>query len=215
MIEVNIASGQLDQIPFLAWVSRTAARSHLPKGGFDLFVDGTDDECLRFIEALFTTDTRSWARYEKFLVAEADGLPVGALTGFFVDEVDGSVLGAAAREAALKLAWTEEEVTEGWRRCGSAALLTMNRSPGAWIVEAVAVRPEYRRMGIVDRLISGILERGKERGASEAEISVAIGNEPAQRAYEKAGFAVVQEAIHPLFEVAYGCPGMRLMRRDL
>jgi RimJ/RimL family protein N-acetyltransferase len=53
------------------------------------------------------------------------------------------------------------------------------------------------------------------RGATIGEISVFIGNDAAQRAYEKAGFEVIGEKRHPEFEAVYKCPGARMLRRAL
>jgi ribosomal protein S18 acetylase RimI-like enzyme len=70
-------------------------------------------------------------------------------------------------------------------------------------------------MGILTRLMSSILERGRGRGATTAEISVLIGNDSAQRAYEKAGFVVAAEARDADYEATFGCPGVRLLRMAL
>ena len=87
--------------------------------------------------------------------------------------------------------------------------------PGAWIIEDVATRPEFRRQGLVDTLMQEIMERGRKRGATVSDISVFIGNDSAQRAYEKAGYAVVEERRHPEFEAVYKTPGVRTLRRSL
>ena len=50
---------------------------------------------------------------------------------------------------------------------------------------------------------------------STAQIGVFIGNEPARRAYLKAGFEVVGEKRDPDFEAAMGCPGAEVLLRDL
>jgi ribosomal protein S18 acetylase RimI-like enzyme len=42
-----------------------------------------------------------------------------------------------------------------------------------------------------------------------------IGNTPAQKAYEKHGFKVVDEKRHPAFEEEIGSPGMVRLLRDL
>jgi ribosomal protein S18 acetylase RimI-like enzyme len=42
-----------------------------------------------------------------------------------------------------------------------------------------------------------------------------IGNFPAQRAYEKHGFKVIDEKRHPDFEAEIGSPGMMRLLRDL
>jgi ribosomal protein S18 acetylase RimI-like enzyme len=82
-------------------------------------------------------------------------------------------------------------------------------------VENVATLPEFRRQGLVDRLMERILARGRERGATTADISVFIGNDAAQLAYEKHGFAAVAEKRHPEFEAVYLTPGTRTLRRGL
>ena len=62
-------------------------------------------------------------------------------------------------------------------------------------------RAEYSLGAHVDR----------ERGLATAQISCLIGNHAAQRAYEKAGFAVVEELRHAEFEAALGAPGFSRM----
>ncbi len=41
-------------------------------------------------------------------------------------------------------------------------------APGAWIVENVATLPEFRRRGLVDRLVEEMLERGRRRSGPAA-----------------------------------------------
>jgi ribosomal protein S18 acetylase RimI-like enzyme len=60
-------------------------------------------------------------------------------------------------------------------------------------------------------LLREVLARGRARGHEVLQIGVLIGNHPAQRAYEGAGFRVVDEKRHPDFEAALGCPGIRRM----
>lgn len=64
-------------------------------------------------------------------------------------------------------------------------------------------------------MLEAILEIGHKEGASVAEITVFIGNDSAQLAYEKAGFVVVDEQRHPDYQAVIGCPGERLLRRAI
>ena len=59
------------------------------------------------------------------------------------------------------------------------------------------------------------MERGRKRGATVSDIGVFIGNDSAQRAYEKAGYVVVEELTNPEFEAVYKTPGVRTLRRAL
>ena len=182
---------------------------------WDLFVDGSEEECLRFLEALAGTKTQHWEHYANFIVAEEDGTPVSALCGYFEAECGGPALGQGIQEASQTLGRSDEENAAGWQRAGSIAHCAPEHAPGAWIVENVATLPEFRRRGLVDRLLGEILEKGRTAGASVADVGVLIGNDSAQRAYEKAEFVVVDEKRHPEFEAVYNCPGIRLLRRPL
>jgi len=214
-LDVKLVEARQDHVAFLAWVMLTAFRSHLERGMWDFFVGGTDDEGLRFLEALAVTETRHWGHYSNFIVAEVDGKPGSALCGYFDADCGGPAFVRGVTEASRAIGRTEEDNRAGWQRADSIAHCHIERAEGAWIVENVATLPELRRRGLVDHLLSEILERGRRRGAAVAEIGVFIGNDPAQRAYEKAGFVVVGEKCHPDFEAVYKCPGARLLRRSL
>jgi translation initiation factor 4G len=201
--------------PFIAWVTLTAFRSHLERGFWDFMLDGDEAYKLRYLEALTTTEQLHWVHYSTFIVAEVDGRPASALCGYVDEELGGPTLRFAGIEANEKNARTEEAAAAGFERAKSIMNVLPEHPPGAWIVENVATLPEFRRRGLVDRLMEGIVARGRQRGATTADISVFIGNDPAQRAYEKHGFAVVAEKRHPEFEAVYRTPGTRTLRRAL
>ena len=70
-------------------------------------------------------------------------------------------------------------------------------------------------MGVISRLLEAVLGKGRQQGFKLAQVSFYIGNTPAQRAYEKAGFKVVDEKRHPDFETLIGCPGITRLLREL
>ena len=100
-------------------------------------------------------------------------------------------------------------------RLGPFMTVTPEHPPGAWIVENVATLPEFRRRGLVVRLMDAMLERARSRGAQLADIGVFIGNDPAQLAYEKSGFTAASEKRNAELERTWGSPGIRLLRRAL
>ncbi len=211
----RIRNARVEDAEFVAWVMLTAFRSHLERGLWDLVVGGTDQEVLRYLVALATTSQPHWAHHSPFIVAEVDGEPAAALCGYFEAELGMDALVKAMPDVEAAVGRTPAEVAAGAQRSGSIVHVAPEHIPRAWIVENVATRPEFRRRGLVDQLISEILERGRQLGAPVAEIGVMIGNDSAQRAYEKAGFVVVGEKRHPDFEAAYRSPGIRALRRDL
>ncbi len=210
--DVKIIDAREEHVPFIAWVQLMAFRSHLEKSMWDFFIDGSEENTLRFLEALATTETKHWGSYEGFMIAEVEGTPAAAMTGYFEAE---SSLEEGIAEACRTLGLTQDDINAGWGRAASIVLVSTDHSPGAWITENVATKPEFRRRGLVDRLLEAQMERGRAKGASIGEIGVFIGNDNAQRAYEKAGYQVVDEKTHPDFEAVYNCPGVRQLRRDL
>ncbi len=84
-----------------------------------------------------------------------------------------------------------------------------------WCIEFVATLPEYRRRGLVDALMQDAVREGAARGCTLAQISIFIGNDTAQRAYEKAGFTVHDERRSAELEAALGAPGFRRLMRAL
>ena len=213
--DVQIVEAGREHIPFVAWVVMTANRSHLPHGMWDLNLGVGEEEVLRYLEVLAATETMHWAHYSLFLVAEVDGVPAAGMCGFFENELGPGSVMAGAAEANQKTGRTPEEVAAGWERAKSILGIVMEHEPGAWVVEHVATKPEYRRRGLVERLVHEMLERGRAREARTADIGVLIGNDPAQRAYEKCEFGVVIEKRDAAFEAAYGSPGARMLRRAL
>jgi ribosomal protein S18 acetylase RimI-like enzyme len=214
-MEVRYEYARPEHAGFLAWVMMTAHRSHLEKGLWDFVVGGSEADCLRYLETLAVTERAHWAHYSTFLVAEADGRPAAALCGYFEADSGTEAIREGMAQANAVVGRSEEEHALGWGRAGSIINVAPEHAPGAWVVEHVATVPEFRRRGLVDRLLVRILDEGRMRGATVADIGVLIGNDPAQRAYEKAGFEVVGEKLDPEFEAVYKCPGIRSLNRAL
>ena len=85
-LDVSIIDAREEHVPFIAWVQLTAFRSHLPKGMWDFFVAGSEEDTQRFLEAFATTEAKHWGRHQEFMIAEVDGTPAAAMTGYFEAE---------------------------------------------------------------------------------------------------------------------------------
>jgi ribosomal protein S18 acetylase RimI-like enzyme len=214
-MQVEIRDAVREDAEFIAWVMLTAFRSHLERGLWDLVVGDDEKEVLRFLEHLATTSRPHWSHYSAFLIAEVDGEKAAALAGYFDRELGMHALSEVMPEVNRAVGRSEADVRAGVERAGSISLVGSEHGPNAWVVENVATRPEFRRRGLVDRLLCEMLERGRRRDATSAEIGVLIGNDSAQRAYQKNGFKLLGEKRHPDFEAAYLCPGVRNLAQDL
>jgi translation initiation factor 4G len=201
-----IRPARADDAAFLAWVMLAASRSHLPRGLWDLMLDAPDGECLAFLEKLALAEPGTFCHWSGFVVAEVDGHPAAALSGYDPGAV-------AEPEPVIGMTYlgsghTTAELETATERFSPFFTCVPDQTPGTWIVEWVATRPEFRRRGLVESLLGTVLSTGRTRGYSRAQISILVGNTPAQRAYEKQGFRLVHDRRHPDFEAAIGCPGI-------
>ncbi|MGH7893744.1 MAG: GNAT family N-acetyltransferase [Candidatus Binatia bacterium] len=212
----RIRSATAADAPFLAWVMLTASRSHVSRGAWDLYVDGPDARVLAFLERLATQPEPSFCRWRNFLVADVDGAPAAALSGYLPRDpgmLDPEPAIAVAGRVAL--GWDPPAMRAADARVASFLTCISAPAPDAWAVEWVATRPEFRRRGLVHELLLVILDAGRARRLTRSEIMVFIGNSPAQGAYERAGYRVVDEKRHADFARAVGCPGIARMTREL
>jgi translation initiation factor 4G len=200
--------------PFIAEVLLMAGRGHLPRGAWDLvFPDAR--ECRRGLERLAGGEARSWCHHSLFRVAERGGEARAALVAFESEELGETSLGKPMLDVFQHLAWTPEKMAGVGPRLAPYLRCFPDLPPGSWIIENVGTRADSRRQGLVHALLEHALEVGRSRGHRRAQISCLIGNLPAQRAYEKAGFAVVEERRDAEFERQLGAPGFSRMTREL
>jgi ribosomal protein S18 acetylase RimI-like enzyme len=195
--------------PFLAWVVLAAARSHLPRGFWDLFVGDDEPRALALAEQLLRADTPSWWHWSLFWIAEHEGRPGAALSGF--DPTRLAAPDAAVPAAAAAAGFDRAALAAAFARCAPMFGCFHEPEPEAWVVESVATRPEARGLGFGAALVARVLEEGRERGHVFAQLSLMIGNAPAQRLYERHGFAITAEKRSAAFEAALGCPGIARM----
>jgi translation initiation factor 4G len=213
-MSTKIRPATADDAPFLAWVQQEAARSHLPYGFWDLAFIGPDQWRLPLIERIVRAEARSFCHWSVFLVAEVNGEPAAALCGYENPSVTAAtLLFEAMQEAFTAVGWTELQAGAMNERILPFLTCIPEAAEEDWVIEWVATRPAHRGKGLVKALLQEILARGAERGHTRAQIGVLIGNTAAQRAYESAGFRVVDEKTSSSFEGTFGTPGIRRMLR--
>lgn len=210
---LQIRPATIDDVDFLAWVILTASRSHLERGLWDIALGRDEEGCLSFLRELARAEPRSWAHYSRFIVAEVDGRAAAAMCGYDPIEAGTPVMDAAIAEAAKQVGWSDGDVADYFSRFEPLGTCFSDEAEGAWVIESVATLPAYRRRGLVNRLLETQLDAGRTIGHRLAQISILIGNTPAQRAYENLGFLPDKEKRHADFETLVGVPGMlRLLR---
>jgi translation initiation factor 4G len=213
-MNIQIRPARQEDTAFLAWLILTAGRAHVTRGIWDVILDGTEQENLEFLRLLAATATPHLFHYSCYLIAEANGMPASGLGAYDPKVCGYDALYRAMPEVLKKLGLSGLD-PEAQKRAERVLCCIPEDAEGAWIIDSVATLPAYRRKGLVDRLLAAILEKGRRAGFKKAQISIYIGNQPAQRAYEKHGFKIVDEKRHPDFEAAIGSPGMARMMKNL
>jgi translation initiation factor 4G len=210
----RIRPATADDAPFIAWVQQEASRSHLPFGFWDLAFPGPDEYRLRLVERIGCAEAKSFCHWSNFLVAEVDGEPAAGLSGYANPKAaTGDLFIHAMAEALTAEGWNEARMGAMQERIAPFLTCIPTLPEEAWILEWVATRPAYRGKGLTRALLQAIVDVGRKRGHELFQIGVLIGNTPAQRAYEGAGFKVVDEVKHPSFEATFGVPGLRRLLR--
>lgn len=212
---VRIRRGTTDDADFLAWVMYAASRAHLARGLWDLIVGADEAGCLDYLRRLALAEPRSLYHYERFLIAESDGVPAAALCGF---QTHGAweIVGEAMAGVQRDLGWSGEQTAASYERVAPIWGACMPRDIGAdFAIESVATLPEYRRRGLISALLDEVLRNATERGCKLAQVTTYIGNDPAQSAYEKSGFTVLDEKRCADSEKILGVPGFVRLTRQL
>jgi translation initiation factor 4G len=192
-----------------------AGRSHLKVGIWDFVISQPEERCLRFLEMLALEGPRHMCYYTEFLVAEVDGHPAAALEGFDSVKNGEDTVTIPMVNVIQKMGLTEQDMAPGVEKLGAFMTCHSDFLQGAWVVEQVATRPEYRRVGAISKLLEAVLDQGRQEGFKQAQVSFYIGNTPGERAYRKAGFTYLDEKRHPDFERVIGSPGMIRLVCDL
>ncbi len=193
---------------FLSWVMLSASRSHLSYGPWEHFVGGSEDDCLAFLKMLVVTKIPHLFHHSTFMVAEQDGRPIAGLSGYAPEDLGIIEFMQALPEVFEKMGWDKSDQKAASMRMKSFYDCIPDETPGTWIIENVATIPEVRRQGIISKLLTNMIEKGKFKGFKKAQIGVFIGNTPARGAYEKCGFRFTDEKRTPEFETDYGDAGI-------
>ena len=214
-LKFPIVRARSEHAPFLARIILAASRSHLARGPFDFALDLDDTELLAIIERMMLGDLVSNCHFSRFLVAEAEGRPVGALAAFDPAEKDMPPLSVALEAACGALGYSGRHIAGILERIHVLDACFPPADPDTWTIEWVGVDEAFRRRGICRQLLAAILADGAHHGCHSAQVSTYIGNDAAAAAYLDAGFVTSQEHRAPELQAVLGVPGLMIMRRSL
>jgi ribosomal protein S18 acetylase RimI-like enzyme len=210
---ITIRPATPNDAPFLGWACFEAARSQLDRGWFEIVLQRDEAFCIQFATYLTLAKAVSWWHWSLFHVAEVDGVLASAMCGFGDDSVYRESHAAMA-EAGDKMGIPKSEQAQFWPR-GKFIISPSTSEEGAWTIENVATKPQFRGTGLTYALLQVELGVARSKGFKRAQISFFVGNTAAERNYTKSHFKFAEEKHAPDFEAALGIPGVRRFARNI
>lgn len=210
----HIRKAEPDDAQLLARAILTATRSHVRRGWFDIALSQSEDECLHFLQLLTTVRSKSQWHYSRFWIAEEGTRPAAVLSAARAADAYPKAM-AAILEALKSSGASEAERAAFWKRGQYLFACTARPADDALVIEVSATLPEFRRRGYTSLLLERVFEEGRTQRLKEAFITCFIGNQLAEKAYERAGFRFVHERRDANFEAVAGAPGIRQFVRPL
>lgn len=214
-VMVAVRDATSADVDFIAWVMLTASRSQLDRGIWEYLYDLDEASALRFLRQVTVTDEIHLFHHSLFMVAEVDGEPAAAMCGYDPPTQGFGVLGTVMPRVLGELDLRVDEVEMARRSDVLLSGFPPDPAEHPWIIENVATKPGFRRLGLVDQLLCAQLDRGRDGGYHHAQISVFLGNEPARRAYVNAGFESIDEQRSDGWAEEIGCAGVEVMLQPL
>ena len=182
-------AGRVEDIPFLARIIEIASTPPFPQSPLRQVLDPVDTPTLPFLEALLAEDAFAWGPVADFVVLTVDGNPAAACAVFLPD--------AGNRHPVRMDLMPAVAARLGWDRARLQAIRAVHDSAfthedeamltpiaGA-ILEAVGVLPEFRGLGLGDRLMHKAKAAARVKGAADLAVGAIAGNEPAHRLYAR------------------------------
>lgn len=215
-VDIKIRKCAPDDAAFLAKAILIAGRAHVSKGIWEVVLNASEKASLLFLEHVVVTTVSHLFHYSCCLIAETpDNVPAGSLGGYDPKTNGYEALQQALPEVYERLAMPEIAFQNAMDRAAGILKCLPREIPDTWVIDSVATMPEYRRRGIAESLLEAIMNEGRKRGFSRAQVNTYVGNGPALRLYKKLGFTVVEETRDAFFEKEIGSPGMMSLVRNL
>jgi len=215
-MDIQIRKCRATDAFFLARSILIAGRAHVSRGIWEVVLNSSEEETLRFLEHIIISETAHLFHYTFYFIAETiDNIPVGSLGGYDPEKSGYQSLQLALPEVYKKLQWPEQSFQEANERAAKILSCLPKDIDNAWVIDSVATMPGYRGRGVAEHLLAAVMDEGRKQGYSLAQILMYAGNGPALHLYKKMGFTVIEETRDTFFEEQICSPGMLSLSRKL
>jgi len=203
-MSIKIRKALSEDAPFLALMILQSSRAEKKYGMFDLiFATKKDEETLKYLEKLTTTNAKSQCHYTNFLIAEIDGEKVGSLCSYepristretFIEAID-----EIERENG------SDEYVEILESCD----FELNKR--TLIFDYMEEIEGFIDVGVLKALMQKSLLTARLKGYRIAQAMVEIGSLETLLYYKKLGFREVRQKECEIYKEKFGRAGLVLL----
>jgi GNAT superfamily N-acetyltransferase len=212
---MNVRRAGASDLDFVVWVMLTAAKSHLERCVYEVLFDLDASRLAELYRRTANSEFVHWCHLSKFWIAEIDNEPAGAMCGYDPSAEGNDALAETILPLLVEWGKSAQDLREIADRNAVMDSCFPMQFPGAWGVENVAVDPRFRGRGVTDCLFEEVLAEGRGKGYECAQIMCLNGNRRAEAAWRRAGFELRADYTSRPFQQTFGCPGLKLLVRDL
>lgn len=215
MNQITVRPAEAADLDFLVWAMATAGRSHLDATVWSKMFGRDEAWILDLLAAAAQSPEPHWCHLSRFWVAEADGRPAGAMSGFDPATQGNDALSGALLTAAMELGLEAAEIEGVLTRAALMDEASPKTHPEVWGAENVAVKPEFRGRGVLEALFEAVAAQGRAQGRRRLQILCLNGNERALKAWARNGFDLRADYRSEACHAVFGSPGLKLMLRPI
>ncbi|MBU0632988.1 acyl-CoA acyltransferase [bacterium] len=208
MKKIEIRKAVKSDSKFLALSMLNSSRAGKKIGIFDLIFNVDNDAVLlEKLEALTTSDIKTYCHYSNFFIAVIDGQNVGTLCNYEPRIATAELLTKALEELGVS-----EEYEE---RASMISLCNFETDKRTWMLDFLTEQDGYGGLVIIKELIKKSLLTASLKGYRIVHTIVEIGSADIMLVYKKLGFKVIDEKKCEIFKENFGRSGVALLEFHL
>jgi len=198
---IKIVKATQDDAPFLAQAVLKSSRSGDKKGIFDVIFQTRDEqELLKALAKLITTQTKHYAHFSNFLIAVEDGVQAGSLCGYEPRIATHEIFSKALAELGLDEGYQE--------RLAAYYSVEPEFDKKTYLLDFMNVHHQFHEFTILKELVKKTLLTSRLKGYRMVQTMVDIGSVETALVYKKLGFSEIDERRSKVYEAEFGRAGI-------
>lgn len=188
-----IRRATINDIDFIVDTIVAAEMSGTDNFGLAKLFDVTEDEMRVYIKEMLEEEVDGCElSISSFIVAEYDGEPVAAFGGWIEGRNEDEMPSALLKANLINYHLPKEKIMASMAKSDIVQPLQIDREEGTYQLEYSYTKPEYRGLGIMNRIINKHIYEYQQvmMGGGKIQVHVFENNPQAIHTYERCGFSI-------------------------